>query len=82
MKYKDNALSDKGDWFQICINSLNISTYDLEEDLPSSSHRAQVAEYQTLNIKLTEFQQKFKSQTQSVLLVKVRTLNVKERNVK
>lgn len=38
-------LSDKADWLQRQINSLNVSKYALEENL-SSSHRAQSADNQ------------------------------------
>jgi hypothetical protein len=62
------------------INSLKVSKCALEEDLLSSSHRAQVAENQieVLIIRLAELWQKFKSQSQRVSAIKVRALIGKE----
>jgi hypothetical protein len=42
-----NEFSNKTDRFQICIKRLKASKGALEENLLSSSHRAQVAENQT-----------------------------------
>lgn len=46
----------------MCTNSLKVSKCALEENLLSSSHRAQDAENQGSFIRLAELQQKFKSQ--------------------
>ena len=77
-----NELHDKIEWLQMQINNLKVSKCALEENLPSSSHRAQVTENQTkaLIIRLPELQQTFKSQPQRVSAVKVRTLIGKERD--
>lgn len=78
---KDNKkLSDKIDQLQMQVNCLKVSKCTLEENLLSSSHRAQVVENQTeaLIIRLAELQRKFKSQPQRVSAVKVRALIGKE----
>lgn len=77
---ENNELSDKIDWLHVQINSLKVSKCALEEDLLSSSHRAQVAENQieVLIIRLAELWQKFKSQPQRVSAIKVRALIGKE----
>ena len=77
---ENNELSDKIDWLHVHINSLKVSKCALEEDLLSSSHRAQVAENQieVLIIRLAELWQKFKSQSQRVSAIKVRALIGKE----
>ena len=77
---ENNELSDKIDWLHVQINSLKVSKCALEEDLLSSSHRAQVAENQieVLIIRLAELWQKFKSQSQRVSAIKVRALIGKE----
>jgi hypothetical protein len=77
---ENNELSDKIDWLHVHINSLKVSKCALEEDLLSSSHRAQVAENQieVLIIRLAELWQKFKSQPQRVSAIKVRALIGKE----
>lgn len=56
----------------MCINSLKSA---LEENLLSSSHRAQDAENQSSFIRLAELQQKFKSQP-----LRVQALTGKEQN--
>lgn len=58
----------KTDHPQMCIHRLKVSECALEENLISSSHRAQGAENQTkaLIIRLVESQQKSKSQPQKV----------------
>lgn len=61
--------SDKIDMFQMCINNLNVSKCILEENLFSSSPRAQVAENQTEM--LAKLQRKFKPQTQRTSTIKV-----------
>lgn len=42
-----NEFHDKIEWLQMQINNLKVSKCALEENLPSSSHRAQVTENQT-----------------------------------
>jgi hypothetical protein len=75
MKEK-KELYDKIERLEMQVNDLKVSKCVLEENLLSSSHRAQVAENQTeaLIIRLAELQQKFKSQPQRVSAVKVRAL--------
>ena len=75
---KDNH--DRVDQLQMNRSRLEVSKCALEEDLLSSSHRAQVAENQieVLIIRLAELQQKFKSQSQRVSAIKVRALIGKE----
>jgi hypothetical protein len=43
MVKNNNKLSDKINWLLMHTNSLKVSKYALEENLLSSSHRAQVA---------------------------------------
>ena len=65
-------LCDKIKELQTQVNNLKVAKCALEENLLSSSHRAQVAENQTeaLIIRLAELQRKFKSQPQMVSAVK------------
>lgn len=58
---KDNTVfSDKTDWLQMYLHSLNAFKGALEETLLSSSHRVKVAENwtKTLPIRLAGLQQK------------------------
>lgn len=68
-----NDLSDRTDGLQMCVDSLKTSKCVPEENLLSSSHRAQVAENQTeaLMITLPELQEKVKSQPWRVSVAKV-----------
>jgi hypothetical protein len=79
---KEKELYDKIEWLQTQVNNLKVAKCVLEENLLSSSHRAQVAENQTeaLIIRLAELQRKFKSQPQKIQVsaVKVRALIGKE----
>jgi hypothetical protein len=77
-----NELHDKICQFQMQINNLKVSKCALEENLLSSSQRAQVAENQNeaLIMRLAELQQKIKSQPQTVLAVKGRALIAKEQD--
>ena len=77
---ENKELNDKIDHLQMLINNLKVSKCALEENLLSSSHRAQVAENQieVLIIRLAELWQKFKSQSQRVSAIKVRALIGKE----
>jgi hypothetical protein len=72
-------LCDKIERPQTQVNDLKVAKCVLEENLLSSSHRAQVAENQTetLIVRLAELQQKF-SLSLRVSTVKVRALIVKE----
>jgi hypothetical protein len=63
-------LCDKIERLQTQVNNLKVAKCVLEENLLSSSHRAQVTEKknqtETLIVRLAELQQTFKSQPQSV----------------
>jgi len=72
---EENELYDKIEWLQMQVK---VSKCALEENLLSSSHKAGVAENETLIIRLAELQQKFKSQPQRVSAIKVKALIGKE----
>lgn len=63
MVRNSDEVSDKTDRIQMRINSLKVSKCAPEENLLSSSHRAQDSENQTeiLIMELAELQWKFKS---------------------
>jgi hypothetical protein len=77
---EEKKLYDKIKQPRTQVNNLKVAKFALEENLLSSSHRAQVAENQTeaLIIRLAELQRKFKLQPQRVSAVKVSAFIGKE----
>ena len=80
MTQEKNDLGDRTDWPWVCTHSLKASKCSLEENLLSSSQKAQVSEIEPRapTGRLALLQRNFEFQPQRMPMVKARTQNGKE----